>query len=78
MFSLAFLSHAIHHLFSTTYNPASDDLTIASLVAYVNAALPPDRYEDFDTREVSRGVGVLRERGEVWFEVDVVRLTRRE
>lgn len=29
-------------------------MTIASLVAYLNSALPPDRFEDFDTVEVTR------------------------
>ena len=60
-------------LFKTTYGPA-DELTIAALVTYLNAAMPPDKHEDFDTTEVTKTAKVLRERGEFAFEGDVLRL----
>lgn len=52
----AFIANSIFYLFSTTYEP-SDELPISSLLAYVNAAMPVDKYEEFDTGEVSRWVG---------------------
>lgn len=77
----AFIAHSIFYLFSTTYEP-TDELPIASLLAYVNAAMPVDKYEEFDTGEVSRWVGMgSKESGkegrEGWrLEGDVVRIGR--
>lgn len=57
----------------TTYKP-EDDLTISSLLAYLNAAIPPDKHEDFDTAEVAKAVALLQERGDIIFEGDLLRL----
>lgn len=70
--SIEFISRSVQYLFKTTYAPA-DELTIAALVTYLNAAIPPDKHEDFDTTEVTKTAMVLRERGEFCFEGDVLR-----
>lgn len=57
----------------TTYEP-TDDMTISSLLTYLNAAMPPDKYEDFDTAEVAKAVAVLHDRGDIIFEGDMLRL----
>ncbi|KAH9971027.1 hypothetical protein BGW80DRAFT_1460913 [Lactifluus volemus] len=58
---LSFTGHSIAYLFRTTYTP-TDALTIAALVAYMNAALPPDKHEEFDTAEVTRAAKTLHDR----------------
>ncbi|KAJ3743577.1 hypothetical protein DFH05DRAFT_1399971 [Lentinula detonsa] len=76
-----FVSHSIAYLFQTTYDRSpcsSDELSISALVAYLNAAMPMDKHEDFDTAEVVRCVGALREKGKVLLEGDVVRKVRRD
>jgi hypothetical protein len=70
---LSFTRHSIAYLFRTTYSPA-DALTIAALVAYMNAALPPDKHEEFDTAEVTRAAKTLHDRGSVAFEGDTLKL----
>jgi len=70
---LNFTRHSIAYLFRTTYTPA-DALTIAALVAYMNAALPPDKHEEFDTAEVTRAAKTLHDRGSVAFEGDTLKL----
>ncbi|KAI0085744.1 hypothetical protein BDY19DRAFT_1018610 [Irpex rosettiformis] len=70
---LEFVSTSIRYLFRTTYEH-SDDLTIAALVTYLNAAIPPDKHEDFDTTEVTKAAMALRERGEFVFQGDTLRL----
>lgn len=70
---LEFLSRSIRHLFRVTY-ARSDELTIAALVTYLNAALPPDKHEDFDTSEVTKMMKVLHERGTFIFEGDAIRI----
>ncbi|KAH9957007.1 hypothetical protein BC827DRAFT_1157493 [Russula dissimulans] len=72
---LNFTHHSIVYLFRTTYTPA-DALTIAALVAYLNAALPPDKHEEFDTAEVIRAAKTLHDRGSVAFEGDTLKLLR--
>ena len=73
-----FIHASISYLFSTTYEP-SDDLPISSLLAYLNAAMPVDKFEDFDTGEVARAVSALAVGGAgggggKWvFEGDVIR-----
>ncbi|KNZ74461.1 hypothetical protein J132_06838 [Termitomyces sp. J132] len=62
---------AITYLRSTTYEPA-DEMSVSALVAYLNAAVPVDKYEDFDTGEVVRVLGGLRERARVRLEGDLV------
>lgn len=69
---LDFTRNSIVYLFRTTYTSA-DSLTIAALVAYMNAALPPDRHEEFDTAEVTRAVKTLHDRGSVAFEGDMLK-----
>ena len=61
------------YLFRTTY-ANTDDLTIATLVTYLNAAMPPDKHEDFDTTEVIKAAMQLHERGDFNFTGDVIRL----
>lgn len=73
LYSSKFVSASVVHLFSTTYDQ-SDDLTISSLLTYLNAAIPLDKFEDFDTTEVVRAATQMRERGDVTFEGDVLRL----
>lgn len=51
-YSTTFICQSVEYLFKTTYS-FSDEMTIASLVSYLNSALPPDKYEDFDTVEVA-------------------------
>ncbi|KAI0262362.1 hypothetical protein BC834DRAFT_925275 [Gloeopeniophorella convolvens] len=70
---LSFTRHSISYLFRTTYT-AADTLTIAALVAYMNAALPPDKHEEFDTAEVIRAAKALRDRGRIAFEGDTLKV----
>ena len=60
------------HLFTTTYDP-SDDLTVSALLTYLNAAMPPDKFEDFDTSEVTKAVSGLHDRGRLVLEGDILR-----
>jgi len=59
----------VEYLFSSTYE-STDDMSISALLAYLNAAMPPDKHEDFDTTEVVRAVASMKERGKVVFEGD--------
>lgn len=68
-----FIYSSIAYLSMTTYEP-TDDMTISSLLTYLNAAMPPDKYEDFDTAEVAKAVAVLHDRGDIIFEGDMLRL----
>lgn len=70
--SLEFVSRSVSYLFGTTYDH-TDDLTVAALVTYLNAAIPPDKHEDFDTTEVTKAAKALHERGEASLEGDVLR-----
>lgn len=47
-----FILTSITHLFSTTFDNSTDVLSVRALVAYLNAALPPDKWEEFDEKEV--------------------------
>ncbi|KAF8224522.1 hypothetical protein L208DRAFT_1369278 [Tricholoma matsutake] len=47
-----FILTSITHLFSTTFDTSTDVLSVRALVAYLNAALPPDKWEEFDEKEV--------------------------
>jgi hypothetical protein len=69
---LDFTRNSIVYLFRTTYT-SDDSLTIAALVAYMNAALPPDKHEEFDTAEVTRAAKMLQDRGRVAFEGDMLK-----
>ena len=70
---LDFTHRSIRYLFRTTYD-RGDDLTIASLVTYLNAAIPADKHEEFDTTEVTKAATALHERGDISFQGDVVRM----
>lgn len=70
---LEFAFKSVRYLFKTTYE-RSDDLTIATLVTYLNAAIPPDKHEDFDTTEVTKAAIALHERGDFVLEGDTLRL----
>ncbi len=61
---LNFTCHSIAYMFRTMYTPA-DALTIAALVAYMNAVIPPDKHEEFDMAEVMRAAKMLHDRGNV-------------
>ena len=60
----SFISHTLRYLFSTTYE-RSDDLSLPSLLAYLNAAMPLDKHEDFDLVEIKNILRSLEKRGEV-------------
>lgn len=68
-----FVLGSIEYLFRLTYE-VTDDMTISALLVYLNAAMPPDKHEDFDTAEVTKTVAVLHERGRIIFEGDIIRL----
>lgn len=70
--SVRFVARSLRHLFATTYE-RSDELTLAALVSYLNAAMPPDKHEDFDTAEVSRAALALHAAGAVALAGDVLR-----
>ncbi|KAK7686322.1 hypothetical protein QCA50_010546 [Cerrena zonata] len=71
---LEFAFKSVSYLFRTTY-ANSDELTIATLMTYLNAAMPPDKHEDFDTTEVTKAAMALHERGDFIFVGDVIRLS---
>ncbi|KAF8878382.1 hypothetical protein CPB84DRAFT_1817510 [Gymnopilus junonius] len=68
-----FVFGSVEYLFATTYE-ASDEMSISALLAYLNAAMPQDKHEDFDTSEVARAVQSMKEKGRVVFEGDILRL----
>jgi hypothetical protein len=72
---LDFTRTSVAYLFRTTYT-LTDLLTIAALVAFMNAALPPDKHEEFDTAEVTRAAKTLHDRGSVVFEGDTLKPLR--
>ncbi|KAJ7655946.1 hypothetical protein B0H17DRAFT_956204, partial [Mycena rosella] len=53
-----FVFASVAYLFRTTYE-ASDDMSVSALLAYLNAAVPADKHEDFDTGEVVRAASAL-------------------
>ncbi|KAF9445241.1 hypothetical protein P691DRAFT_785489 [Macrolepiota fuliginosa MF-IS2] len=67
----AFISESLHYLFATTYE-SSDDMSVSALLTYLNAAMPQDKHEDFDTTEVVRAVTALQERGRVILQVQYI------
>ncbi|PFH47831.1 hypothetical protein AMATHDRAFT_87489 [Amanita thiersii Skay4041] len=68
-----FVLSSIEYLFRTTYE-TTDDMTISTLLLYLNAAMPQDKHEDFDTAEVTKTAAFWHEKGRVVFEGDVIRL----
>jgi hypothetical protein len=68
-----FIFSSVEYLFASTYE-STDDMSISALLAYLNAAMPPDKHEDFDTTEVARAVAALKDKGKFIFEGDIIRL----
>ncbi|KAJ7318751.1 hypothetical protein DFH08DRAFT_1036072, partial [Mycena albidolilacea] len=70
-----FVFASVDYLFRTTYE-ASDDMSVSALLTYLNAAMPTDKHEDFDTGEVARAAGALaaREKERYVLEGDMIRL----
>ncbi|VDB96631.1 unnamed protein product [Peniophora sp. CBMAI 1063] len=73
----AFVRFSIDHLYATTYE-LSDELTLASLLVYLNSAAPPDKYEDFDTVEVLEAVKTLTIGGILELQGDVLKPISRD
>ncbi|RXW12139.1 hypothetical protein EST38_g13715 [Candolleomyces aberdarensis] len=67
-----FLASSIFYLLETTYEWC-DDLTIPSLLTYINAAMPVDKHEEFARAEVVEHLVALYEAGVV-LEGDIVRM----
>lgn len=72
-FRKQFILASIGHLFATTFE-STDDLSISTLVGYLNVAIPQDKYEDFGTSEVIKAAAALQEDGHLVFEGDMLRL----
>jgi len=70
----AFISASLSYLFTTTYE-SSDDMTVSALLTYLNAAMPLDKHEDFDTTEVVKAVTALQDRGKVVLQGDNIKLS---
>jgi hypothetical protein len=68
-----FVLSSIDYLFRRTYE-TTDDMTISALLVYLNAAMPQDKHEDFDTAEVTKTAAMLHEKGRIVFEGDLIRL----
>ncbi|KAJ6522253.1 hypothetical protein B0H19DRAFT_1043543 [Mycena capillaripes] len=71
----AFVFASVEYLFRTTYE-ASDDMSVSALLTYLNAAMPMDKHEDFDTGEVVRAASAFaaREKDRFVLEGDMLRL----
>ncbi|KAK7055994.1 hypothetical protein R3P38DRAFT_3566271 [Favolaschia claudopus] len=69
-----FIFASVDYLFRTTYE-ASDDMAVSALLTYLNAAMPTDKHEDFDTGEVVRAASALaaREKERYVLEGDMLR-----
>ncbi|RDB27741.1 hypothetical protein Hypma_003170 [Hypsizygus marmoreus] len=68
-----FIFSSVDYLFSTTYE-SSDDMSISALLTYLNAAVPQDKHEDFDTSEVIKAVAAMQDKGRIRFEGDMLRM----
>jgi hypothetical protein len=55
-------------------------MSVSALLTYLNAAMPTDKHEDFDTGEVARAAGALaaREKERYALEGDMLRLLSHE
>ncbi|KAF7375660.1 hypothetical protein MSAN_00455100 [Mycena sanguinolenta] len=75
----SFVFASVEYLFRTTYE-ASDDMSVSALLTYLNAAMPTDKHEDFDTGEVVRAATALaaREKDRYALEGDMIRLLSHE
>jgi hypothetical protein len=72
-FRKQFILASIRYLFATTFE-SMDDLSISTLVGYLNVAVPQDKYEDFGTSEVIKAAAALKDAGHLVFEGDMLRL----
>jgi len=72
-FRKQFIFASVKHLFLTTFE-STDDLSISTLVGYLNVAIPQDKHEDFGTSEVIKAVAALQHEGRLVFEGDMLRL----
>jgi hypothetical protein len=70
-----FVLVSIRHLFATTYE-LYDVMTISGLLGFLNAAMPLDKFEEFDTAELVRIAAALHDQGQILFEGDTVRPRR--
>ncbi|TFK37321.1 hypothetical protein BDQ12DRAFT_156071 [Crucibulum laeve] len=68
-----FIFASVDYLFATTYE-STDDMSISALLTYLNAAMPQDKHEDFDTSEVVKAAAAMQEKGRILFEGDMLRL----
>jgi hypothetical protein len=50
-------------------------MTVSALLTFLNAAMPQDKHEDFDTAELVKTVAEFHEQGHIRFEGDVLRRT---
>ncbi|KAL0064960.1 hypothetical protein AAF712_008083 [Marasmius tenuissimus] len=67
-----FVYSSIAYLYQTTYE-STDEMSVSTLLTYLNAAMPPDKHEDFDTAEVAKAFGASGEKGRYVLEGDLVR-----
>ncbi len=72
---MAFIAHSVSYLFSTTYE-RTDDMDVATLVGYLNGAMPLDKHEDFDAAEVTKAVVLLDQRGDLAFKDNLIHPAR--
>jgi hypothetical protein len=50
-------------------------MSVSTLLTFLNAAMPQDKHEDFDTGELVRAVAEFHQQGHVLFEGDILRRT---
>ncbi|TFK98610.1 hypothetical protein BDV98DRAFT_572420 [Pterulicium gracile] len=68
----SFVLTSIQHLFQSSYEP-TDVLSFSSLLAYLNTAMPPDKFEEFETPEVAKIVYSLSQKRRIVVEGDNLR-----
>ena len=68
-----FIASSVRYLFRATYE-RTDEMTIESLVNYLNAAMPTDKHEDFDVTEVTKAASSLARAGSLVLQGNLVRL----
>ncbi|KAF8652508.1 hypothetical protein AX16_004364 [Volvariella volvacea WC 439] len=66
-----FVHASVEYLFATTYE-SSDDMSISTLLTYLNAAMPVDKHEDFDTSEVTKAALAIQEKGRFILQGDML------
>jgi hypothetical protein len=48
-------------------------MSVSTLLSYLNAAMPIDKFEDFDTSEVIKAAVALQDKGKILIEGDMLR-----